>query len=278
MRTFYVYVHTNKTNGKKYFGITSQPPQDRWGKNGCHYLSRYKDGRYKQPAFACAIIKYGWDDFHHEMLFEGLTESEAKRIEKELIAKHNTMHSDYGYNLTLGGDGHCIHRTDDERQAARQETIARSLEKLNADPIRKEKDLARRRNYANVKYANLKNNPETYELAKEAARNRAAARQADPLEHQKILETRKRCKQKALQDPVKKAKILEANARAKQAVRDLRRQLIDIHVSQPELFSEEDRIIIFTKFSAEGGCYKYNSAKQLKHILDKILLTMKVSA
>lgn len=270
MRTFYVYVHTNKTNNKKYFGITSRLPQARWGNAGIHYLHKYENGKYKQPAFASAIIKYGWDGFYHEILFEGLSEKEAKQLEKDLISKHNTTHSDYGYNLTLGGDGHCVHRTEEERLIARQDTVARSLEKLNADPVRKEKDLARRRAYASTKYANLKNNIIEYETAMEAARTRAAKRQADPIEHQKILASRKRCKQKAMQDPEKKAKILEANRNAKQAVKAIRAQLFDLYENYPEAFTAEDTKIVFTKFSPESGCFKYNSAKRLQQILNEV--------
>ena len=274
MRTFYVYVHTNKANNKKYIGITCQEPEARWGKNGIHYLRKYKNGKYMQAAFALAIIKYSWDGFYHEVLFEGLSEKEAKSLEKELISKYNTMHPDFGYNLTLGGDGHCIHRTDEERLAARQDTLARSLKKLNADPIRKEKDLARRRAYAKTKYANLKNNSNEYELALEEARARAAKRQADPIEHQKILAARKRCKQKAMQDPDKKAKILEANRNAKQVVKAIRERLFELYESYPEAFTVEDAEIAFTKFSPESGCFKYNSAKRLQQILNEV--TMKV--
>lgn len=274
MRTFCVYVHTNKTNGKKYFGITCRKPQDRWGKNGIYYLRKYKNGKYMHAAFALAIVKYSWDGFYHEVLFEGLSEKEAKSLEKDLISKYNTMHPDYGYNLTLGGDGHCIHRTEEERLAARQDTLVRSLEKLNADPVRKEKDLARRRAYANTKYANLKSNSSEYELAMEEARARAAKRQADPIEHQKILTSRKRCKQKAMQDPEKKAKILEANRSSKQAVKAIRARLFELHKSYPEAFTTEDTKIVFTKFSPGSGCFKYNSAKRLQQILNEV--TMKV--
>ena len=82
-----VYAHTNKINGKKYIGITSQKPEARWGINGSRYL--YEDSRAKS-AFAIAIRKYGWENFSHEILFNGLTENEAKHKECELIKKYRT--------------------------------------------------------------------------------------------------------------------------------------------------------------------------------------------
>ena len=50
-RTFTVYCHTNKINGKKYIGITSKKPEYRWN-NGKGYST--------QIVFARAIEKYGW--------------------------------------------------------------------------------------------------------------------------------------------------------------------------------------------------------------------------
>ena len=89
-----VYKHTNKINGKVYIGITSRKPEDRW-ENG--------NGYYGQP-FYNAISKYGWNNFIHEILFEKLTEEEAKEKEIELIELYNSSNSKYGYNASKGGE------------------------------------------------------------------------------------------------------------------------------------------------------------------------------
>lgn len=91
-----VYMHINKINDKKYIGITCQNPKRRWsngnGYSGCTH-------------FENAIKKYGWDNFEHIILLENLTKKEAINKEKELIFKYNTTNANFGYNLSLGGDG-----------------------------------------------------------------------------------------------------------------------------------------------------------------------------
>ncbi len=91
-----VYIHT-VPNGKKYVGITSKEPEERWRING--------NGYYNHKYFYNAILKYGWDNIKHEVIYENLSESEAKNKERELIKKLNSSDRSYGYNLTLGGDG-----------------------------------------------------------------------------------------------------------------------------------------------------------------------------
>lgn len=93
-KEYCVYVHTNKTNGKKYFGITSQKPESRW-KNGYRYNSH----------FSRAIEKYGWEGFTHEVIISGLTKEEACRWEIALIAQYGTQDPDKGYNIQSGGEG-----------------------------------------------------------------------------------------------------------------------------------------------------------------------------
>lgn len=104
--SFSVYCHTNKANGKRYVGITKSKVQRRW-KNG--------NGYRNNAHFHSAIMKYGWDGFEHEILFDGLTEAEGKEKERELIAKHHLQDQRYGYNQTAGGDG-LLHPTNEVRQ------------------------------------------------------------------------------------------------------------------------------------------------------------------
>lgn len=97
-----VYMHTNKINKKVYVGITSKDVDRRWLEGG-GYTGRNKDGSYRQPKFAKAIDKYGWDGFDHIVFAEGLTHDEACHMEKLLIAFWDSMNN--GYNCTEGGEG-----------------------------------------------------------------------------------------------------------------------------------------------------------------------------
>lgn len=93
--SYCVYQHT-APNGKTYIGITCKNPLERW-KNGHGYKNNVH--------FWNAIVKFGWDNFKHEILFTTLAESEAKQKEIELIAKYKSNDREFGYNLTQGGDG-----------------------------------------------------------------------------------------------------------------------------------------------------------------------------
>ena len=83
IKKYIVYCHTNKINGKKYVGITSQEPNARW-KNGLGYISN--------EFFYKAIQKYGWEEFKHEILFRDLTKEQAESKEIELIAKDENIY------------------------------------------------------------------------------------------------------------------------------------------------------------------------------------------
>ena len=76
-KKFCVYEHLFP-NGKRYIGITSKKPKTRW-ENGNGYDKDH------QPVIYNAIQKYGWDNIQHNIIYDNLTEQEAKQKEKELI-------------------------------------------------------------------------------------------------------------------------------------------------------------------------------------------------
>ena len=94
MNTYIVYKHQNQVNGKIYIGITKygNNPNYRW-RNGMGYL---ENSRFFED-----IVKYGWDQFSHEILLDGLNITEAIKMEKEFIQKFNSAST--GYNISAGG-------------------------------------------------------------------------------------------------------------------------------------------------------------------------------
>lgn len=95
MGDYVVYVHQNKTDGKRYIGITNNPGR-RWCNKGKYYQGC--------PHFFNAIQRYGWDSFTHEIIESGLTLDEANEREQFYIAKYRTTDKRYGYNATIGGN------------------------------------------------------------------------------------------------------------------------------------------------------------------------------
>lgn len=94
-RTYTVYMHTNKINGKIYIGITIMKPSIRWGKDGQNYKG--------SPYFWAAIQKYGWDNFDHEVIAENLSKDDAAEMECHLIDEKKARDPEHGYNLAAGG-------------------------------------------------------------------------------------------------------------------------------------------------------------------------------
>jgi hypothetical protein len=98
-KRFIVYMHENKIDGKKYVGITSKRPEERWGSNG----KNYKNTKYNY--FWNAIQKYGWDNFKHNILIEDLSLSDALKNEFRISKEHKTTNPKYGYNGRVGTGG-----------------------------------------------------------------------------------------------------------------------------------------------------------------------------
>lgn len=123
---YIVYIHTNKINGKKYVGLTSKLPSERW-RNG----SGYKHSTH----FYRAIKKYGWENFEHEIYASNLTAEEASALEQNLIAALQTTNDYYGYNLDSGGSR--TTHSDETKQKMRDAAIGRKHTPETIEKLRK---------------------------------------------------------------------------------------------------------------------------------------------
>lgn len=90
-----IYIHT-APNGKKYVGQTRQSVDRRW-RNG----EGYANNKY----FYRAILKYGWENFSHEIICTCPDQKSANKREAELIKEFKSNDPAYGYNVSGGADG-----------------------------------------------------------------------------------------------------------------------------------------------------------------------------
>ena len=98
----YIYVITNRINGKQYVGKTNSSIQDRW-KEHCNDSKKFRCN--KRPLYD-AMNKYGIENFEIHCL-EKCSWKEASIKEIYWIGKLNTY--EQGYNATLGGDGKVLY-------------------------------------------------------------------------------------------------------------------------------------------------------------------------
>ena len=99
MDNYKIYKYTSPSGGV-YIGQTKHSIEKRSHKNGSAYLVK-KNGKYIQPKIAKAIIKYGWNNFKKEILFESLTKEEADEKEREMISYYRSIGT--CYNICNGG-------------------------------------------------------------------------------------------------------------------------------------------------------------------------------
>ena len=93
--SYCVYKHTTPS-GKVYIGITGRDPVKRW--NGGH-------GYQNNKHFYNAIVRYGWENITHEIVYDSLTKEEAEILERELIHHYDSSNHEKGYNHNCGGGG-----------------------------------------------------------------------------------------------------------------------------------------------------------------------------
>lgn len=132
-KSWVVYRHTDP-NGKVYIGITcASNPEYRWS-----HGMKYKD----QPTFFRAIVKYGWDNFNHEILYRGLEYEDACETEIRLIAEHNSTDRKHGYNVSLGGESVIPYekrKISDEKKAEMNAIRSEIMKEKWKDPEFREK-------------------------------------------------------------------------------------------------------------------------------------------
>lgn len=92
MNNYCIYKHTSPS-GKSYIGQTKD-----LDKREMLHKSEHSNCTF----FHRAIIKYGWDNFKHEIIENNLTLDQANEKEQSYIIAFNTL-SPNGYNLTTGG-------------------------------------------------------------------------------------------------------------------------------------------------------------------------------
>lgn len=95
---FVVYIITNTVNGKRYVGKTSEK---RWNDRMSGHRTRGNGSR--RSKIHRAIVKYGWESFSARPVY--YSDSESAALAREMWFIKNLGTSDYGYNITRGGEG-----------------------------------------------------------------------------------------------------------------------------------------------------------------------------
>jgi group I intron endonuclease len=142
-----VYMHISPSN-KVYVGITKQNPVDRW-QNGKGYLKTSNNGEYHQPLMARAILKYGWDNFQHEIFDDCLSKEEAEKRERLLIALWQTNNPNFGYNIREGG-GSTGSMSEETREKMRQAQTG----KKHSQESRQKMSASKKGKYVGVNHPN----------------------------------------------------------------------------------------------------------------------------
>lgn len=128
MNDFLVYMHENKINGKKYIGMTkhTENPNRRWI-NG--------QGYFRNKHFSDAIKRYGWENFNHVILANGLSKSDACDFERMAIQSYRTQDKRFGYNITDGGE--FFHHTEESKALMSANRKGKGLKHFSEEHRRK---------------------------------------------------------------------------------------------------------------------------------------------
>ena len=135
-KIYYGYIITNQINNKKYVGITSHTPQQRW--NTHKQDAKFTKSKYRNH-FHNAINKYTPEAFKIKTAAKSKSWEKICLWEIQTIKKLNTKNPINGYNLTDGGEGAPgIERTEDFK-----EKLSKIKKKYYENPIRRKEQSIR---------------------------------------------------------------------------------------------------------------------------------------
>jgi group I intron endonuclease len=115
----FIYLITNLVNGKSYVGKTTQTIEERWHQHLQNAKSKVPYHLYR------ALRKYGTDAFSVQTLATTEDPEELNNLERVWILTLGTHSTQYGYNMTYGGDG--VAATDEVRQKISESMKGRTL-------------------------------------------------------------------------------------------------------------------------------------------------------
>jgi group I intron endonuclease len=110
---YVVYIIKNNINSKIYVGKTgANPPSKRWKQ---HLKISRNPSKYKAMPIHYAIAKYGEINFTFSIIKEFEDDNDCFRAEIFWIEHLKSHNDNYGYNLTLGGEGNFPTKTTREK-------------------------------------------------------------------------------------------------------------------------------------------------------------------
>lgn len=159
MKTWAIYIITNKANGKQYIGLTKNIKR-RW--------HQHLSINGSAPALHAAIKKYGKNNFLFSHICDALNFESACDIERMLIQQHNTK-SPNGYNLTDGGDGVVGRPMTDEDKEIRKKANRAFVQSLSIEERSKKFGWAKGRKWSSEKIEQIRASNKRKNLGKKAS-------------------------------------------------------------------------------------------------------------
>ncbi len=120
----FIYLITNKINGKKYVGLTVQTLERRWR----YHIDQANTNRIKTlGSLHAAIRKYGKEAFKMKEIDRGTTKKDLEAKERKWIKKLKTL-VPYGYNISTGGVSGGSNKKPTEVDGIRFESVGKAAE------------------------------------------------------------------------------------------------------------------------------------------------------